>query len=223
MPSYEQIPFGLAEFAENPEPRCPCLILADTSRSMLDGGKIRSLNQGLQSFQQSLQSDALASRRVEVATVGFGPVKVISEFTTADDYVAPTLVADGATPMGEAIVHGIDLLNRRKATYKNNGISYYRPWIFLLTDGGPTDDWSEAARLVTEGESAKQFCLFGIGIGDDANMDVLSRVCVRQPLKLDGLKFREMFFWLSSSLSSVSRSQVGQSVPIPSPSGWSEV
>lgn len=30
----EQIPFGTDSFADNPEPRCPCLLLLDTSGSM---------------------------------------------------------------------------------------------------------------------------------------------------------------------------------------------
>jgi len=37
------------EFAENPEPRCPCVLLLDTSGSM-SGEKIASLNAGLQTF-----------------------------------------------------------------------------------------------------------------------------------------------------------------------------
>ena len=40
----EQIPFGASEFADNPEPRCPCLLLLDTSGSM-DGRAINELNQ----------------------------------------------------------------------------------------------------------------------------------------------------------------------------------
>jgi hypothetical protein len=31
---FEQIPFSATEIAENPEPRCPCLLLLDTSGSM---------------------------------------------------------------------------------------------------------------------------------------------------------------------------------------------
>ena len=45
--NFEQVPFGGVEFAENPEPRCPCLLLLDTSASM-GGDKLVELNDALQ-------------------------------------------------------------------------------------------------------------------------------------------------------------------------------
>ena len=59
-----------AEFADNPEPRCPCLLLVDTSGSM-KGERIDSLNEGLRTFRRELLRDGLAARRVEVAVVTF--------------------------------------------------------------------------------------------------------------------------------------------------------
>ena len=41
------------EFAENPEPRCPCILLLDTSGSM-KGEPLDALNEGLRTFQQEL-------------------------------------------------------------------------------------------------------------------------------------------------------------------------
>ncbi|HEY3416224.1 MAG TPA: hypothetical protein VGM23_05005, partial [Armatimonadota bacterium] len=58
------------EFAENPEPRCPCILLLDTSKSMR-GEAIQALNQGLAAFHDNLVKDPLAARRVEVALIAF--------------------------------------------------------------------------------------------------------------------------------------------------------
>jgi uncharacterized protein YegL len=217
----DQIAFGTSEFADNPEPRCPCLLLLDVSGSM-SGQPITELNAGLSAFREELAGDTLAMKRVEVGIVTFGPVQVTLPFQSAEMFYPPSLTARGDTPMGSAIEQGLELVKRRKEEYRANGVSYYRPWVFLITDGGPTDDWRTAAQLVKEGEAAKSFAFFAIGI-QGANMEVLQQISVREPLKLDGLKFKDLFSWLSSSLRSVSQSTPGTNVPLASPKGWASV
>jgi len=218
IPYTEQIPFNAAEFVENPEARCPCLLLLDCSGSMM-GEPISQLNAGIMNFKDQLIADNLASKRVEVAIVKFGPVQILNDFEVADTFIPPNLQANGTTPMGEAIVQGIELLRQRKEVYKSNGISYYRPWIFLITDGAPTDHWQTAAQMVKEGENNKEFAFFAVGV-EDADMEILKQLSAREPLKLRGLDFRSLFQWLSNSMRSVSRSTPGTEVPLESPSGW---
>lgn len=217
----DQIPFGTDSFAENPEPRCPCLLLLDTSGSM-QGEPISELNAGLLAFRDDLLSDTLAMKRVEISVVTFGPVNVENNFNTAQNFFPPHLSANGDTPMGAAIKQGLELVRQRKDEYRANGVSFYRPWIFLITDGAPTDEWQSAAAMIREGEASSSFAFFAVGV-QNAQMDILKQIAVRDPLKLQGLKFQELFKWLSNSMKSVSQSVPGTAVQITSPQGWAVV
>ncbi len=213
------------EFAENPEPRCPCVLLLDTSGSM-KGEAIDALNQGIQAFQLSVSKDPLASRRVEVAVVTFdSEIKVLQDFVTADQFQPPTLTAQGQTKMGSAILKALDMVKERKTTYKANGVAYYRPWVFMITDGEPQGDpdaiVQQAADRVKAEEANKHVAFFAVGV-ENADMERLASLVVRQPVKLIGLNFVEMFVWLSKSMGNIAQSKTDEQVALP-PAGWGAV
>ena len=224
MDTFDQVPFSDIEFADNPQPRCPCVLVLDTSGSM-GGAPIAELNRGLDTLRASLELSDLASQRVELALITFGPVQLISDFSTVVGFRPGQLRAAGQTPMGEAIEKAIALLKDRKRRYNENGIPYYRPWIFLITDGGPTDGWKTAASLVKAGEANKEFLFYAVGV-ENANFDILRQISVRDPLKLKGLSFDQLFVWLSNSFTRVSESRVGDKIALENPTGpngWAEI
>lgn len=228
----EQTSFNQAanQFTENPENRCPSVLILDISGSM-QGEPIKQLQDGIAIYRDSLAADSLAQKRVDVAIVTFGgTVEVVQSFTNALNFTTPTLAAHGDTPMGEAIVTALKMLEDRKTEYKNGAIQYYRPWVFLITDGGPTDVdtnyWTDAKNLIKSGEG-KKFSFFAVGV-EGANMDRLSELSpARSPLKLQGLEFRKLFEWLSGSQKDVSKSNPGDKValkdPTAGPNGWAQV
>lgn len=248
--------FDQAEFADNPEPRCPVVLVLDTSGSM-KGQALVEMNEGLRAFGQAIRTDRLAALRVEVAVVTFGgtvraidvrgdsssavdvvtynprglavrpkvkevPFNAREAFVTADFFQPPWLDADGGTPMGEAIQRSLGLIRERKEIYKQNGLDYFRPWVFVITDGKPTDKWEAVAEQMRLEESRKAVQFYGVGV-EGADLKALSRFSeTRQPLKLRGLAFADLFNWLSKSLSAIAHSRPGEQAALP-PVGWGEV
>ena len=247
--------FDQAEFADNPEPRCPVVLVLDTSGSM-KGEPILQLNSALRDFSAALKKDSLASLRVELAIITFGKgVRAIDvrsglpeesddvdeaallvrpqtveigfdaarAFATVDEFRSPVLDAQGDTPMGEAMRRALDLIKDRKELYKQNSLDYFRPWIFLITDGRPTDrGWELAAEQVRQEEERKGVVFYAVGV-DRADFRVLERFSsARSPLRLKGLAFGDLFQWLSKSLSVIAHSRPGEQAPLP-PVGWGEI
>jgi uncharacterized protein YegL len=188
------------------------------------------LTQGVDLFAQELIADSLASKRVEVAIVTFGQtVQTVQDFVAPTAFVPPRLEANGNTPMGEAVVQASELLEERKRKYRAAGITYFRPWIFLITDGEATDYdthfWRKAVDLIREGETAKKLLFFGIAV-KDADQSKLNELCPtnRPAMKLKGISFRELFTWLSASLKSVSSANPGKpGLALPPASGWASI
>lgn len=213
--------FGIesTDLPDNSDPRCPTVLILDVSGSM-GGAPLQELQAGLTQYVDELAADSLAKRRVEVAVITFGgTVQVAHSFCSPDRFATPTLAASGDTPMGQAVVAALDSLKERKSELARMGIPQYRAWVFLITDGGPTDErtqaWSEAVRRLREGESNKSFLFFAVGV-KGANFSKLKELSgERPPVALDGLRFRDLFQWLSASQKVVSSSQPGEQVPLP--------
>lgn len=230
---------ALAEFAENPERRCPVVLVLDTSASM-NGKPIEEVNDGLGRLEGDLKRDPVAALRVELAVVTFGgrvetldvrrgeregPLDAATAFVTADGFSAPKLTAHGETPMGLAVRRGLQLLRERKDLYRQVGISYYRPWLLLISDGQPTDEeWELAAADAVWEEGRGGVMVFPIGV-EKADLAKLGRFSAeRAPLKLRSIaQFGDLFAWLSSSLGAVANSRPGDQVELPAPAGWAVI
>ena len=213
----------------NPAPRCPVILLLDTSGSM-SGAPIQELNQGLRQFIAETAEDEAASMSVELEVITFDsaasvflPFKPISSVDRNPD----PLDAMGTTALGAGLNMASRHLKERRKAYQQKGISSYRPWVILMTDGGPNDDWVDSAReMRTLGEQGK-IQYIGIEIGDQAAHETLCRILPANPgpVKLQGLKFKQFFRWLTDSLRSVSSSAVSEedNVRLPPIQSWADL
>ena len=208
-----------ADFSATGDPRCPLALLLDTSDSMAESENgrrpaIDQLNDGLLELKRALGSDDLARRRVEPAVVTFGgSVKVRSGFVPVANWTPPRLTAGGSTPMGAAIHTGIGLVRQRRREIAADGLASFKPWIFLITDGSPTDDWVEAATRARDAEERGDLVMFTVA-AEGADHSVLSKISKRPVLSLPDNRWGDLFVWLSDSLQSVSSSRPGRQVPI---------
>lgn len=220
----------LEDLVNNPTARIPVCLCLDTSGSM-SGSPIQELNNGVKVFYEAIRDDEVAKYSAEIAIVIFGgEASLIEDFANIDRQPSQIrLEADGGTPMGEAVNLALDCLERRKQEYKDKGVDYYQPWLVLMTDGEPNgspSELSEAMSRTIQMESSRKLTVFPIGIGHSADMNVLQQFSSkRTPLRLQGLKFREFFTWLSQSVARTSQSTPGENVQldVEGIKGWGEV
>lgn len=212
------------DLIDNPTPRCPVALVLDTSGSM-SGQPIDQLNAGIQLFLDEVKRDDLARWSVDLAvyTAG-GSVDCIQPFIGVEQIAGfVPLDASGGTPLGQATRMALDDLEARKRAYSDTGVPYYQPWLVLISDGAPGDTWEDAAQRAKALSAQRKLVSLPIGV-QGADLEVLSQFSSKPAVALDGLKFRELFQWLSASMARVSASTSSDaSVQLSSMDSWGSV
>lgn len=196
----------------NPAPRCPVVLLLDASGSM-SGQPINELNAAVKQFIRETQGDEAASMSVDLEVIAYADdAERVLPFTPIANVSAlpGDIDAAGMTSMGKAIEMAEADLRTRRELYRAKGISSYRPWVVLMTDGGPNDSWEAPADRFRRAAERGKFQYIGIEIGNDADHATMCRIVPAEPgpVKLQGLRFKQFFRWLTDSLKSVSASAV---------------
>src|SRR5574344_229713 len=203
--SDEMIPY--VEFADNANERTPCVLVLDCSGSMR-GEPIKQLNVGLETLENELKADIDASSRVQLLIIkafGKDEVSISADWVDAMNFEAPVMSAAGLTPLGKAMEKALQKIEEQKCLYDSCGITSKRPWIFLISDGEPTDyDWEQVAEKCRYAQQNKKVVIHAIGT-QGANLDKLAKFSLLPPKRLTGLKFTEFFLWLSRSVSCISK------------------
>lgn len=212
---------------DNTEQRTPLVLVLDCSGSMT-GPPMDQLNEGLKLLESELKSDVIAAKRVRVLVVrygGYDQAEVVGDWCDAMDFAAPALEASGTTPTGRAIDLALAEIENEKQRFKAAGVAYTRPWLFLMSDGTPTDAWEASAARARDAETANKVAIFpiAVGQGDERIMSQFSSKGPGGVKRLHGLQFRELFLWLSASMQVVSQSRPGGQAQLPSTDTWSAV
>lgn len=219
------------ELSNNPEPRAPIVICVDCSFSMRQQHRLERVMEGLDTFCQELAKDEIACASAEVCIVSYGGdmARVERDFTAPDRICLPKLTAAGETPLADAVKTALENLEMRKRRYRDNGNSYYRPWLILLGDGDETmspRELNEAAALLKEESDAKHLKVLCVTVGDERRIEYASLMKLTPDGRvhyLRDLKFKEFFTWLSRSVEKTSQSLNGEENYYEPTTTWGEI
>jgi uncharacterized protein YegL len=211
--------------------RLPVYLLLDTSGSMT-GDPIQAVGDGVKTLVADLKTDPQAQETAYLSVITFDNVATqVTPLTEIGMFQEPALAARGRTAMGEALKLLLDCYN--KEIIKNTSASQkgdYKPLVFLLSDGHPTDDWEKVAdEIGAKVRSNKMFAKFvALAAGSNADTAVLKRltddVLVTHELKPDALK--AYFKWVTQSIVETSRSVdagAGEYLKLPPPPASIEI
>ncbi len=131
--------YDTAEFAENPEPRCPIVLVLDTSPCTHCGsGPIEAMNRSFPVFSEIIRGDSVTALRADIAIVVCGlRDQVILDFTNGTDFIPPELPEIYAKSYSASINLALDMIEARKQSYRDSGVAYYRSLVYFLADGVP--------------------------------------------------------------------------------------
>jgi uncharacterized protein YegL len=191
-----EAPFNYAQ-------KCLCVLVLDVSGSM-GGAPITELNKGLQDFYKEIEDDPKMSQQLEVSIITFNKKPATVQVPAlVQNFKMPALRANGSTAMVDAVRDAITMVADRKAWYKQEGQTYYRPWIILMTDGEPDpgQDVAGLAGTIDNDARNKRYSFLPIGV-QGANMDILNQLAGShsKALPLKGTNFSSFFRWLSASI-----------------------
>ena len=185
--------------------RLPVYLLIDTSGSM-SGEPIESVKTGVQTLVSSLRQDPYALETAYLSVITFdSSAQQCVPLTELPQFQLPSIQASGSTAMGEALA----LVSRcadnevTKTTAEVKGD--WKPLVFILTDGEPTDDLDKGVR---EFKTRKWGLVVACAAGAGANTSTLGRITesVVQLDTTDSNAFKAFFKWVSASVSASSKS-----------------
>ncbi len=205
-----------------PSHRVLVVLCMDTSYSMR-GEAIGRLNDALAGWARSMHGGEKMAATTEFALITFGaggvrkwrgdesfdPRSDRTPFVPADGFRPPTLIADGVTPLVEAVRLSISVIEARKRQLAQEKVTWKRPLVWLVTDGRPTDDegkptteWRPLASEIRGLEAAQKLALFAIGIPpiDDQGQETLREFAPERNMIYGRFDFSDILLQLDRSV-----------------------
>jgi uncharacterized protein YegL len=185
--------------------RLPVYLLLDCSGSMA-GEPIAAMEMGIKALLADLHNDPNAVETTWLSIITFASTaEQLVPLTELGVFQPPELSASGTTALGEALELLASCIRADVHTTSPTCKGDWKPLVFILTDGEPTDDWESAAEnFRLQGLATVIAC----GAGPEVNDDTLTRLgdkVVRLKDTRPGT-LGAFMRWVSESVASTTRS-----------------
>lgn len=179
------------------QPYLPVYLLLDTSGSMI-GAKLKAVSAGVARLCAFLQLDPRSVATVRLSVVTFDDTARMTPLVPISHFSPPRLTPIGKTALGAA-------LRELNAALDASPPRAYRPLVYLLTDGQPSDEWRPEAERLRHRRDAAPLYIVGLAVGDDADEERIA-VVADPVFRIDGdweAKLRDYFDWVGASVARV--------------------
>jgi uncharacterized protein YegL len=184
--------------------RLPVYLLLDNSGSM-SGEPIEAVKNGVQVLISTLRQDPYALETAYISIITFNSTaQQIVPLTDLASFQMKEITAGGGTSLGEGLRLLANCIDREvtKTTLAVKGD--WKPIIFMMTDGGPTDDWQNG---LAEFKKRSTGAVIACAAGNGADTNVLKQITniVVSLDTTDSATIKAFFKWVSASVSTGSQ------------------
>ena len=184
--------------------RLPVYLLLDTSGSM-HGEPIEAVKNGVQILLSTLRQDPYALETAYLSIITFDSrAKQLVPLTELALFQAPDLQVTGTTSLGEALSLLANKVESEVTKTTADVKGDWKPLIFLMTDGSPTDDWKKGLQRLKQ---VKTGMIIACAAGHGADTSILKQITevVVELATADSNTIKAFFKWVSASISTGSQ------------------